>query len=105
VPTKSREAKLAAGNEWLLRVKGGGPALARARQLHPSKPTIRRVKSTVSSLPFSDLDRQCAKGEAAMPSAVRVKHAAPEVGVPIVTGLGPRNSCKDRHPPDAIVRW
>ena len=38
-----------------------------------------------------------------MPSAVRVKHTAQEAGVPIVTGLGPRNSCKDGHPPDAIV--
>ena len=58
-------------------------------------------------VPFPDLDRnrQCAKGQAAMPSAVRVKHTAQEAGVPIVTGLGPRNSCKDRHPPDAIVLW
>ena len=60
-----------------------------------------------SQVPFPDLDRnrQCAKGQAAMPSAVRVNHTAQEAGVPIVTGLGPRNSCKDRHPPDAIVLW
>jgi hypothetical protein len=44
-------------------------------------------------------------GQAAMPSAVRVKHTAQEAGVPIVTGLGPRISCNDRHPPDAIVLW
>ena len=58
-------------------------------------------------VPFPDLDRnrQCAKGQAPMPSAVRVKRTAQEAGVPIVTGLGPRISCKDRHPPDAIVLW
>ena len=39
------------------RVKGGGPAFARKRQLRPSKPTICTVNPIISSVPQADVDQ------------------------------------------------